>query len=166
MVVPYESGNEVLDCRFRAILWHNWELYRDDRLVAALKSKRFFTLLFEGWFDGESIEIRKNLWSEAKVSYTKSGSCIGVINSVDYLPTRFTLAGGRVYVVSNPAYGSRYVFADEHSRKLAITEFDNRRSLSVSAEFRILVLRQDDPSPWLIAIISLYLAIANSYSNP
>jgi len=138
--------------------------------VAALKSRRFFTLLFEGWFDGESIEIRKSLMGKVSVSYISSGSCIGVLRRLTYLPAWFTLADRRVYAIASPAqrpkHGFAYVFSDEHSRKLAITEFDNSRSFSVSAKFRILDLRQDDPNPWLIAIISLYVAIANSYSNP
>lgn len=165
--LPSTSKTSALDWTFIGKIWHHWELYNEGRLVASLHSKRFFTLSFEGSFNGTEIIIKKELSARVTISDKKEGKAIAIIDAADFLPTNLSFNNGREFTIINPIFGSIQIHTtmENVDRCLCVTEFDNR-GLQVHASFTIVDARPVDPSPWFFAVISLYTAIANFYSNP
>jgi hypothetical protein len=156
----------ALDWHFKGKVWHYWELYEHGNLMASLKSKRFFTLLFEGSFQSMSLQIRKSA-GQVTVSNSKSGGKIGAIDRVFPLPAILRMADGTEYCISRASYVSKpkkmyFLISDVEGRDLARTEFNNIRT-PIFASFETLELRAGDIDPWLAAVILLYCAIADSY---
>lgn len=159
---------EGLDWTLTGKIWHHWELYHEGKLLASLHSKRFFSLLFEGSYDGNEIVIKKGLNGRATIFEKHKGDLLGTIESVDFLPTKFIISNDREYSICSPIFRTIQLNADPNIEKrcLCVTVFDNSVSFHIGATFRAGKIQPEDPSPWLLAVICLYMAIANSYSNP
>jgi hypothetical protein len=161
------SNNDALDWTFKGKIWHHWEIYRNGKLMASLHSRRYFGLRFEGEYDGKGININKELMGKVILSDKDSGAVLGSIDVADHLPATFSLKNGKTYTISSPRFRVIHLISQSDSgiRTLCITEFDNTKSFHIGAMFTKVDIREEDPNPWLMAIVTLYVAIVNSYGS-
>jgi hypothetical protein len=133
----------------------NWELKYEDKLVASLRTKLGLAYgKYDGNYDGRNVTILEKLGSTEMIdAETKETICrfVGLYDVVLRDPRSFSLV----------PKGSDYQFLEGDNRILAATRY-RRGAFTISASFTVFDLLENDPNPWLLALIGLYGAISDS----
>jgi hypothetical protein len=120
----------------------------------------------EGSFEGTPILIKKSLGGRVTIWLSETDKMIGELDYVNPTPVMLKMVNGSQYSITAPSSSGKFILSDMVGRTIVETVLNNEKSSAISAQIKIKSVNGDDLNPWLAAVIALYVAIANSYSNP
>jgi len=151
---------ETLQWTFRHLT--TAQLIYFDRVVAELGG--FWR--HKGSFEDTHVEIwTKTNWPKRRNDVTfvnlQTGKTIGVLETDTFRnPVRYVHNNGEQYILKKEQAPERldaWVFETLDGRRLALTTADfHARGLRAEYSFTTMDIRQEDPSPWLLAIVALH----------
>lgn len=144
--VHSKQQKRTLDWQFRGKVWHDWELCDHTAPVASLKSKRYFSLLFKGSFDGVKVLFKKSLRGSVTVSLSETGTKIGEFDFIFPTPVTLKMSDGTRYDITNPGHDNMFVMSDACGRSIACSQFSNAKTRQSAPISRSLTLWKGIPT--------------------
>lgn len=159
-----------LDWRLRGFFKPDWRLYYDGRLVASLVQKKILSYDREATYDCIPVDITYDKRLDILVLRNSiDGSTIGTVENIlkdvwvdDMIERMWTLrqGNGKTYTLlsQNMPSPEGSFFRDQEGKALARTIFSS--SAPQTSQFTLLSSEDLAISPWLMAMISHYHAMA------
>jgi hypothetical protein len=160
---PHPPAGTILIWELRG-LGHDWSLYYMDELVSSLRSVSLTNGNCVGIFDNIPIRITyhyREPYDTAIITNSMSKEELVKIMGVSVLPSTIRFKGTNTYSLRFDGKKRDILFCNDLGKPIARTEYDFKHS-KMGFLFTIIDWRDDEPSPWLIALISLYIGINHS----